>query len=112
MTSLPESLKHWNSARFDAALKSELAGLEDGILPLQQAATHGGMIDCNSLSLTLISTTDNQASLVARVGIFFNEIVGGCACGDEPFEANAYCVIDISLDKTTAAAQFALVDDA
>ena len=112
MTLLPQSLKHWNTPGFAAALKAELASLDDGVLPLQHAATHGGMIDSNKLSISVISTNEIADGLLARVGIFFTEVVGGCSCGDEPFEANAYCVLDISLDKSTGAAQFVLAEDA
>ena len=112
MTSLTQSLKHWNTPGFETALKAELASLDDGVLPLQLAATHGGMVDGNNLAISVISTSEAGDNLLARVGIFFTEVVGGCSCGDEPFEANAYCVLDIRLDKSTGVAQFVLHDDA
>lgn len=112
MLTLPGTLKHWNSAGFDAALKSELVSLADGVLPLQQASTHGGMVDGNSLSVTVISSNENPAGIAVRVGIFFTEIVGGCSCGDEPFETSGYCVLDISLDKSNAEAHIVFAADA
>jgi len=39
------------------------------------------------------------------------EIVAGCSCGDDPQSQNAYCAMRVRIDKTTAAAAFAVIDD-
>ena len=47
--------------------------------------------------------------ICARVGIFFNEVVGGCSCGDDPLSVNAYCQIQVSIDRASAEAEFAVI---
>ena len=44
----------------------------------------------------------------AKVGVFFNEIIGGCSCGDDPLSENAYCELQVSIDKVTAEAEFSV----
>ena len=45
------------------------------------------------------------------VGVFFTEIVINCGCGDEPMPTNAYCELQLSIDKNTVAVRFAIVTD-
>jgi hypothetical protein len=49
--------------------------------------------------------------ICARVGIFFNEVVGGCSCGDDPLSVNAYCKIQVSIDRASAEAEFAVIPE-
>jgi len=109
MKRLPNSRKHWQSAGFEQALKTELEGLRAGTLPLEQATSRGGIVDDSDISVTVIEAIESGRSIQARAGVFFTEIVGGCSCGDDPVAENAYCEILIHIDKTTAEAEFALI---
>lgn len=107
---LPNSLRAWPSPSFAVALKSELEGLAPGALPLDRAACHGGRVDDGRITATVLRSDDDGVAVRAEVGVFFSEIVAGCSCGDEPQALNGYCEMQVKIDKTTAAATFALLD--
>jgi hypothetical protein len=106
--SLPAALGAWGSANFAAILKGELLALGDGVLPLEQGTGQGGLVAAGRRDVTVLEVRDDAASVHARVGAFFSEIVGGCSCGDDPAESLVYCEIDVTIDKTTAATVFRL----
>ena len=62
------------------------------------------MIDDNNISASVLGVEQTADHLTARVGVFFTEIVGGCNCNDDPAEANAYCVIEVRIDRATGIA--------
>ena len=111
MTKFTNSLRDWKSGSFTQTLKSEIENLKTGSLPLNKGVFQGGYIDDSNLAITVLSFTDDEKSIQAKVGIFFTEIVACCGCGDEPMEQNAYCKMRISIDKTTAEAEFAVTPD-
>lgn len=105
------SLRDWGSDSFPQTLKSEIENLKTGALPLDKGVFQGGYIDDSNLAITVLHVTDDEKTIQAKVGIFFTEIVAGCSCGDEPMEQNAYCEMQISIDKATAEAEFAVTPD-
>ena len=105
MVSLPATLQAWNSADFSTTLKQELEALESAMLPLLQASTRGGVPDERSIQAMLLHATESRDRIQAKVGIFFNEILAGCSCGDEPMSLQSYCEL---LDKQTAEVEFIL----
>lgn len=109
MTQLTQSLASWGTNSFSKTLKEEIEALESGALPLEKGTNRGGPVDDNDLSVTLLHTADNDAYIEAKIGVFFYEISAGGACGDAPLKENAYCVILVSIDKTTAEAEFTVV---
>lgn len=108
MTRLINSLKNWGSEHFKRALKQELEALPDGVLPLDQATCQGGKADASNIAALVNSATENDTKILVKVGIFFNEIIAGCNCGDDPKADNTYCELLISIDKTTAETDFSL----
>lgn len=111
MPKFTKSLHGWKSASFTQTLKSEIQNLKTGTLPLDKGVSQGGYIDDSNLAITVLHVTDDEKTIQAKVGIFFTEIVACCGCGDEPMEQNAYCKMRISIDKTTAEAEFAVTPD-
>lgn len=109
MVTLSRSLNCWGTDMFNQTLKSELEGLESGALPLDKGSMRGGAIDDSDISVTLINVSDNEHFILAKVGVFFHEVSAGGACGDDPLLENAYCVLQASIDKATADAQFTVV---
>jgi hypothetical protein len=105
------ALSAWNSAAFTDALKRELEGLESGVLPLLQGASRGGVPDDREIRAMLLHADDRRECIQARVGIFFNEILAGCSCGDEPASLQSYCELQVRIDKSTAEAAFSLLAD-
>jgi len=108
---MPESMRAWGGAGFDGMLKQEIAALPAGTLPLNQGTSQGGYVEDTNIEITVLNTTADARSVQARVGVFFTEVVPSCSCGDEPLEANAYCEVQIRIDKATAEATFAVVPE-
>lgn len=100
------------STGFQGALKATLLGLPPGSLPLHAAVSQGGRVDEDHLDATVLEVTDTGALIHARVGVFFTEMVGNCACGDEPFPANAYCLLQVGIDTATGSATFQVLTEA
>lgn len=111
MIKLPVSLQRWHSHDFKQALKDELEHLPAGTLPLEQGTSRGGFVDDSDISVSVTHTTENRHSIQVRAGVFFTEIITGCGCGDEPLPENAHCVLRISIDKSTAAAEFEVIQN-
>lgn len=111
MTRLNLPLNDCRSGLFARQLKHELEHLQPGTLPLEQATTQGGQVDDSNISATVVEAREDGDWIRARVGIFFNEVVGGCSCGDDPLSVNAYCQIQVSIDKASAEAEFAVLPE-
>ena len=109
MIKLTASLSDWGRESFAQTLKAEVEGLSKGTLPLEKATTQGGYVDESNISATVFDFADKGNHVQAKVGVFFNEIVGGCSCGDDPIVVNAYCEILVSIDKKTAEAGFSFI---
>ena len=108
MTKLTNSLKNRGSENFKKVLKQEIEALGNDVLPLNQATCQGGLADDSNISALINSVTENETQLLIKVGIFFNEIIAGCNCGDDPASENTYCELLVSIDKSTAEACFSL----
>ena len=108
---LVDSLSAWGSAAFVRTLRAEIKALPTGELPLTQATSQGGHIDDRNLEVTVFHVEDDRHTLLANVGIFFTEVVICCGCGDDPMPTNAYCRMQVKIDKVTAEAQFAVISD-
>ncbi len=111
MTTLLASLQRWQTDGFNQALKHELEHLAAGALPLERGTSRGGFVDDSDISVSVTSTTDDEHSIQAEVGVFFTEIITGCSCGDDPMRENAYCEIQVSIDKSTGEAEFSIIQD-
>ena len=111
-TTLAEALRHWPASGFARVLKQALENQPTGTLPLEAGTSRGGIVDDSQLSVTVISTTADENTIHARIGVFFHEIVGGCSCGDDPASENAYCEMLVAIDRTSARAEFRVIDQA
>ena len=111
MPRLTGAMRDWGSDAFAETLKSELGALEPGVLPLDKCGALGGYVDDSDVAVTIISLTESETCIDARIGVFFSEILAGCSCGDEPSPENAYCEIGVTIDKATAETQFTVLED-
>ena len=109
MLKLPNILSTWNKVTFQQTLKSEIESLPAGSLPLEKGTTEGGYVDDSNISVTVLQTHDDEQFIQAKLGIFFTEIVICCGCGDDPTPKNAYCEIQVQIDKSTADAHFTVL---
>ncbi|MCW8825809.1 MAG: hypothetical protein OQK78_05220 [Gammaproteobacteria bacterium] len=111
MAQLPNSLRDWNTDAFEQSLKSEVERFRRDVLPLHDAIENLNSVVDNDLGVTFISATDNENAIHAKVGVYFAEAVSCCSCGEsEPIE-EAYCEMDITIDKSSGDAQFAVRPD-
>lgn len=110
MPNLSKSLHAWGSTAFFETLKQELEALPAESLPLHKAVSQGGFVDDSHITATVLHAEEEDEAIHARVGIFFTEIVINCGCGDDPMETNAYGELQIHIDKTSAQADFEVVD--
>ena len=108
MAKFINSLSNWGLDSFSQTLKSEIENLESTALPLDKGTTQGGLVDDSNISVTIMNFTEEEGFIQAKVGVFFNEIIGGCSCGDDPLSENAYCELQVSIDKVTAEAEFSV----
>lgn len=111
MPKLTNSLQDWNSGSFSTTLKNEVENLEVGTLPLEKGTSQGGFVDDSNIAVTVLRTIDDEKNILANVGIFFTEIVINCGCGDDPMPINAYCEMQIRINKNTAEADINVMKD-
>lgn len=109
MTKLPKSLAAWNSLTFKSVIKQELLDLKPGSLPLEKGTSQGGYVDEKNLGATILGTSETTQTIIITAGMFFTEIVICCGCGDDPMPTNAYCELEICIDKNNANTVFNVI---
>ena len=109
MSKLLDALQQSQPGLLEKTLKHELENLPAGTLPLEKGTSRGGFVDDSDISVTVITVKQAENSMQAKVGVFFTEIIVGCGCGDDPMPENAYCEMLISIDRTTFAAKFEVI---
>ncbi|MFP3873473.1 MAG: hypothetical protein ACLFV1_03375 [Thiohalophilus sp.] len=98
----------------DALIRTLKRELESGVganLPLDQGTGEGGYSDARDLQVTVLGIEQDDATVHARIGVFFTEIVANCSCGDEPLHKPAYCEMMLVIDRITGAATAKLLGD-
>ncbi len=81
---LPETLSAWGTSRLAEVFKREAATLDVAALPLQQALTHGSHVLEQGLEFVLLEAHSDEAGVRLRAGVFFQSVVAGCSCADDP----------------------------
>ena len=110
MGRLPLSLAAWGSDAFAETLQAEVGALAPSDLPLHWLASTGYALE-TVVSVILIDTWETAGSIEVRLGIFFEELLPGCSCGDEPEPQPAYGELALRIDKASALARFAPIED-
>ena len=113
MPQLPAASASWGHPDFQDVLKSELAQLGKQF-PLQRGLTAGSYALEEPLDVMVISSTETNESIEAKVGIFYQSLTPGCACAGDPTvesEQNEYITVLVSIDKQTAETTFRLVEE-
>ena len=105
-----QALKRWGSDDFPQCFKLAFAQLTLDELPLFSCCTHSGVIDKDSISIAILSSSADEQTICLKIGVFFCEILSGCACSDDPSQAmifeNSYCELVLELDRQTAKINF------
>lgn len=105
MLRLESSLQAWGSPDFKSALKAELEGLGAAALPLQQAVTLSSVALDTPPTVIYLDASEDGDFVVARIGVFFEGMITGCSCADDPTPEttqNEYCELELRIDKRTA----------
>lgn len=114
MLRLPDSLNARGTPKFTDVFKKEIERLDVDQLPLQQGLSVGNCVVGDKFSVMVLDTSEDENFIHARAGIFYNSIIGGCACADDPTpvsELNEYCVVRLDIDKKTAETTVTLLTD-
>lgn len=113
MIKLNQALRAWGSPQFEAVLKQEIAQFADQ-LPLQQGLSTGNYVTADPITVSIIGVADLEKVIRVSAGIFYQSVIGGCSCADDPTpvsEINEYCVVQLDIDRVTAATAVALVPE-
>ncbi|MDD2685123.1 MAG: hypothetical protein PHY62_03080 [Gallionella sp.] len=113
MMYLTKSLSAWGSPDFEPSLKQEIAATVDA-LPLQQALAFGNRVTDEPITVVIHRCTPLPETLLVKVGVFYQGIISGCNCSDDPTPTvghTEYCELSIRIDRKTALTEIVLVND-
>ncbi len=112
MTRLENSLHAWGTPDFKAILTQEITQLGSDQLPLQQGLSTGNYVSDTPITVSINRVTEMDKLIRVTAGIFYQGIIGGCSCTDDPTpisEINEYCEVQLDIEKTSAITTVTLV---
>ncbi|HED35137.1 MAG TPA: hypothetical protein ENJ08_13150 [Gammaproteobacteria bacterium] len=90
---------------FSRTFKTEVAGLDHSLLPLQKGLSQSSYVSNESVNAVVLSTSETAFTHEIKVSIFYTGIIAGCSCSDDPTPLdtqNEQCDMLFSIDKLTA----------
>lgn len=105
MTRLENSLRAWGTPDFKTILTQEVATLGAHRLPLQQGLSTGNYVSDAPITVSINRVTEMEKIIRVTAGIFYQGIIGGCSCTDDPTpisEINEYCEVQLDIEKASA----------
>lgn len=114
MLRLPESLNAWDTPGFRDVLKREIERLEASVLPLQRGLARSSHVTDRPFQAMIIAVQEEMGLIRVKAGIFYTGIIAGCSCADDPTpidELTEYCVVQLDIDRATAAATVTLLEE-
>jgi len=114
MTRLENSLRAWETADFTAILKQEIAQLGADQLLLQQGLSTGNYVSDAPITVSIHRVTEMENVIRVNAGIFYQGIIGGCSCTDDPTpisEINEYCEVQLDIDKASGVTAVTLASE-
>ncbi len=114
MIKLEQSLHSWGTPDFKVVSKQEIAQLEAEQLPLQQGLSTGNYVSDTPITVMIHSATELDNVIRVKAGIFYQGIIGGCSCTDDPTptsDINEYCEVQLDIDKKSAITTVVLVNE-
>ncbi len=103
-----------NGEQLADALLQDIRSSGYHCLPLQQGLVNGSHVIEDGLQLMLLDTSDAGDYLVARAGVFYQSVIGGCNCADDPSPVEPlqeYCELEFDIDRQTGATTIHLVGE-
>jgi hypothetical protein len=113
MIKLTLSLLAWNTAIFTDVLSKEIRSLDLKSLPLQRGLRYSSIANPDSLSVTILKTSEEGIYVLVTAALFYTGIIAGCNCADDPTavdEINEYCEIIIRINRFTAESSITLIE--
>lgn len=110
---LEQSLQAWGTPDFEAVFKRELAQAA-GELPLQQGLSQGSYVLDTPVTVIVNRVTEQEQRIQIRAGIFYQGIIAGCSCADDPTpdnETTEYCDVLLDIDRGSACTRASLIID-
>jgi hypothetical protein len=114
MIRLTKTLNAWGTSVFEDVLKSEVEQLDADLIPLQQGLSISSHVADSPYKVIVIRVADDEGFIYIKAGIFYSGIIAGCSCADDPTpidEQNEYCEVQIEINKQTAEATIALLEE-
>jgi len=114
MVKLDIALSAWGTPGFYELLKQEVAQLDYAKLPLQQGLSTGNYVSDAPITVSIHSVLEMGNMIRVNVGIFYQGIIGGCSCTDDPTpvsDINEYCEVQLDIDRASAITTVLLVKD-
>lgn len=114
MIKLYKALRAWGTPGFESILKQEIVQLGADQLPLQQGLSGSSSVSNEPVTVVINSVVETADVIRIRAGIFYQGMIGGCSCADDPTPDNGineYCEVNFDIDKSTAATRVVLVAD-
>jgi len=105
---LPQSLQAWETPQFAEIFCHEVERLPHGSLPLHLALSMGSHVINRPPKLMLLSSAADETHLTLKAGVFFNTVIAGCSCADDPTPAdenNEYCELWFLIDRCSGITQ-------
>ncbi len=112
MMRLDKTLSAWSTPGFADVFKQEVARLDADDLPLQQGLSNSNSVADGPVTVMIHRVAEMEDMIQVQAGIFYQGIISGCNCSDDPSlvnEVNEYCEVLFVIDKSTAATTVALV---
>ena len=113
MPRLDKALGAWGTPEFESVLKQELAQHAQE-LPLQQALASSSSVADAPVTVLVHNIADLGGSIRVKAGIFYEGLLGGCSCANDPTpESNytEYCEVQLDIDKASAIATVTLLKE-
>jgi hypothetical protein len=86
-------------AQLPGLLKAALERLPPGTLPLGRTGPAGGNVDDRRITVTVRRCARVGGQVHAVIGVFYEEVIGGCSCGDEPAAVPAQAQLALELER-------------
>ncbi len=104
---MPRTLSAWESARFASAFLEEAGSLPVGELRLERLLQYGSQA-VGALQFMILASEADADCLRVRAGVFFQSVLSGCACADDPTPEtlyNEYGELVFVIDRKTGLAR-------
>lgn len=114
MQKLTKTRDAWNTPGFRDVFKQEAGQLGTDALPLQQGLSKSSHVSGSHYDVVVLNVTEEPQRILVKAGIFYQGIVAGCSCADDPTpidEQTEYCELLFDIDKDTAETGITLLND-